>query len=372
MLDTNARDSPTAVSSAVEAPSGWRVVLVAVVLGMSWVLFALPVWKSTRIKDPLDGFFTDHLRYRYCAALTVASPLQALRMPLATLHAEDHSLHRVLTWEQWPCNQPGLVFLAVHVPVQWLLDAEHISEIQATNLYVLFLLLVVHVAIGRLLLSPFWWAGVLVYPFLLRCALNGLQEPIPFSLALLGAFRWTAGRRLSALALVTLAFSAYSRWVVWLIGLTWLCWRDRRALLQQLHGIRLPGMVAIGAFFVIFAWSLVGNLLVASAWVPPEGQFSAAAILILSAYGVCLLVQWCRERTSWFAPVVLAALAFLVTYRGGIPYWYMATLLPAVVLARGRVEQWLWFVAPVAFPAFVFRVAPWPPVAELLRNGWLR
>ena len=86
-------------------------------MGVAWLAFAVPVWKSKRLRDPMEDFFTDHLRYRYCAALTVASPIRALTTPLGTLYAQDSRVHRVLAWENHPCSQPGVVFLMVHAPL---------------------------------------------------------------------------------------------------------------------------------------------------------------------------------------------------------------------------------------------------------------
>jgi hypothetical protein len=343
-----------------------------VLLSVFWALFAWPVWKSKTTRDPLHDFFTDHQRYRYCSALIVDAPVRALTTPLGTLYAEDHRRHRMLSWEHEPCNQAGIVYVAVHAPFQWLLDAELISEVRATTVYVLLVLILVHVATGRLLVSEFWWAGALVYPFLLCCGLNGLQEPIPFTLALFAAFRWADCRRLSALALLTLAFSAYSRWVVWLAGFAVLCWRERRALREDLRQTSVPGLVLLLGLVLTAGWSFIGSLLVASAWKLPESVLARGQVVVLVVYAACLLVHWYRERSSRFAPVMLAATGFLVTYRGGMPYWYMAPLLPTIALGRGVAERWLWYVAAVAFPIFIFGMREWlPAIGEFLRRGWL-
>lgn len=354
--------------------SGRRAALAGAVLGLSWLAFAWPVWRSTTARDPLDDFFTDHLRYRYCAALTVASPVHALTTTLATLYAEDQRAHRALLWETQPCHQPGVVFLAVHAPLQWLLDAELISELRATTLYVLLLLTLMHLAVGRLLVTRLWWAGLAVYPFLLRCALNGLQEPLPFTLALFGAFDWAAGRRLRGLTLATLAFSAYSRWLVWPAGLACLCWRDRQALWAELRerARTWPGALGLVAVAAVLGWSLVGNWLVATVWVAAPGALSPGAVAVLLAYAACLALYWWRARASDLAPVMLAALGFLLVYRGLVLYWYLTPVLPAIALARRRGERWLWAVAPLALPGLVFHHGLWPPgAAALLHRGWL-
>jgi hypothetical protein len=363
---------PAQTPAARDLVSGKRAAWVLVSLGLSWVLFAWPVLRSTTVRDPLTDLFTDHLRYRYCAALTVAAPVHALTTPLGTLYAQDTRPHRVLLWESDPCSQPGVVFLALHAPLQWLLDRELLSEARSTQVYVLFLLAVVHLAVGRLLLSRLWWAGLLVYPFMLRCALYGLQEPIPFGLALFAAFRWNTRHRLSALALATLAFSAYNRWIVWPLGLAWLAWRDRAALVDELRALGVGGRLVLASLIAVFAWSVAGSWLAASAWVPPEGELPRPVVLLLAIYAIYVLLVWWRNQDSAFAPVVFATLAFLLTYRGLILFWYATPLLPAVVLARGRAEKWLWAITPLAYQLMVFRAGLWPSAtATLLRDGWL-
>lgn len=364
----------TETGEAAGPVSRRRLALVGAALTLSWLAFAWPAWRSATARDPLSDFFTDHLRYRYCAALTVASPLRALTTPLATLYAEDRRAHRELLWEAEPCHQPGVVFLAVHAPLQWLLDAELISEVRATGLYVLLLLAAMHLAVGRLLVTRLWWAGLAVYPFLLRCALNGLQEPIPFALALFGAFDWAAGRRLRGLALATLAFSAYSRWVVWPGGLALLCWRDRRALLPELrerarswHGAL--GLVALAG---VLGWSLLGNWLVATAWVAPQGALPLGRSALLVGYAALLALCWWRAGRSDLAPVVLVALGFLLVYRGQVFYWYLAPVLPAIALSRRPSESWLWALAPLALPGLLFHLGLWPRGAwAVVQRGWL-
>ena len=271
-------------------------------LALAFLVLAWPVWQSSRVLDPLNDFYTDHLRYRYCAALTIASPLRALTNPLSALHAEDPRVHKVLLWEAQPCHQPGIVFLAFHAPVQWLLDAELISETRATALQVLLLLALVHLAIGWMLLSRFWWAGLLVYPFLLRCALNGLQEPLPFLFAVLGAFSWTKGQRLRGLTLVVLAFSAYSRWLVWVAGFAWLCWRDRRAVLEELRSTAWPARVGLVAVALVLGWSLFGNWLVSTVWVAAPSRIKWAELALLVGYAGCWGAYWWRSRQSQVAP----------------------------------------------------------------------
>jgi hypothetical protein len=129
-------------------------------------------------------------------------------------------------------------------------------------------------------------------------------------------------------------------------------------------------MAAGVALVLICAWSLVGNFLVASAWTPPMGRLLIAKRALLAAYGACLLIHFWRNQTSSFAPVMFTALAFLLAYQGGMPYWYMAPLLPAIALARRRAEYWLWYVVPLVFPPLFFYKLPWPPVGELLWRGW--
>jgi len=277
----------------------------------------------------------------------------------------------VLLWEAQPCHQPGVVFLAFHAPAQWLLDAELVSEERATSIQILLLLALVHLAIGRLLLSRFWWAGLLIYPFILRCALNGLQEPLPFLLAVFGAFRWSKGHRLSGLALIVLAFSAYSRWLVWVVGFAWLAWSDRRVLLAQLRLLAWPGRVGLVAIALVLGWSLFGNWLVCTVWVAAPSRIKWAELALLIAYAGIWAVYWWRSRDSDLAPVMLAALGFLLTYRGLIVYWYMVPLLPGVVLARRPAEKWLWAVAALVLPDALFHQGLFPTgLGALIRQGW--
>lgn len=343
-------------------------------VGLVFLVLAWPVWRAGKVLDPLDDFYTDHLRYRYCAALTISSPVRALTTPLSVLFTEDPRAHKVMLWEAQPCHQPGVVFLAFHAPVQWLLDAELISEERATALQIVLLLALVHLAIGRMLLSRFWWAGVLVYPLVLRCALNGLQEPLPFLLALLGAFSWAKGQRLKGLTLVILAFSAYSRWLVWLVGFAWLCWRDRQAVREELrvHAGTWSGRLGLLAVSAVLGWSVFGNWLVSTVWVAAPSQLKWAEAALLLGYAGAWAVYGWRSRESQVAPVMLAALGFLLSYRGLIPYWYMVPLLPAVVLARRPGEKWLWAVAALVLPDALFHQGLFPAgLGALVRQGWL-
>ena len=353
------------------APTGKRLVLVLAVTLVAFVAFARAVLQAPGTHDPLDGRYTDHLRSRYCAALVIDSPLRALSEPLRDVAATDTRQHKVLAWEDLPCHQAGLVFLLFHAPVQWLLDAGALGEEAATRLAVLFSLALAHVAVALLLCTRrWWWGGLLLYPFLLRCALNGLQEPLPVLLALLAALCWAEGHRLAGLAFAVLAFSAHNRWGVWLPAFAWLCWRDRAALRLELSARR--ARVLLGGTLVVGAWSVAGTLITATAWDLPAPRLGLAEYAALGIAALVWSVALWKTRDSALAPVMLCTLAFLLGYRSLLPYWYMAMALPALPLAKHRHEAVLWAAVVLILPDAVFHQAFWPSDAtRLLQSAWL-
>ena len=138
-----------------------------IVLGLigSFVFFAMPVTRAQRNNDPVYGHFTDHLRYRYCATLVVEQPINALITPLETLHSEDDSTHRVLTWDKEPCHAGGMVHVAIHAPFQWVLETEWLAPEQSTTIYVLINLFIAHLLAFLVLRSrEHWYVAFFILP----------------------------------------------------------------------------------------------------------------------------------------------------------------------------------------------------------------
>jgi len=321
---------------------------VALVLVLAFGALAVPVLRSGTVRDPLTNRFTDHERYRYCSALIVRHPFHALVTPLAQLFAEDTGEHRVVTWGDEPCHEGGVVHVAVHAPIQWLLDAEMLSEVSATHLYVLFLLLIAHLTVWLLWREERWWIGLLLYPFLVRCALNALQEPISFCLAVISALQWQRGQRVTALAFASLAFSSYARWVTWLIPFAWLAFRDRATLLPELREAvrRRPVITALLA--LCFVWSCFAFACAATSRTSPgagTGIVGRLAMVIMMAIWVA---HWVRHRDTRIAPFAIVSLAFLTSYNGFHMFWYVAPLLAAAPFIASETEAALW-----AIPAIV-------------------
>lgn len=341
-----------------------RLAAILFAVAVSFTLFTRAALRNTTELDPLDQRYSDHLRSRYCAALVFGHPLENLTRPMSEAAASDTRAQKHVLWGELPCHQPGIVFILFHAPAQWLIDAGALDEAEATKLTVLLLLALAHAASALLLLSPRWWAGLVFYPFALRCALNALQEPLPIFLALLAGLWWSAGKRLRALLFVALAFSAYNRWGLWLLAFAWLCWRERAELLAELRSGAGRALAAVCALLV--SWSLIGTALAASAWHLPASKLGAGEYVALFLALAFSIAAWWKTRDSRLAPVLVLTLLFLVAYRSLLPYWYLSPVLPAIALARHRHEAALWAVIVLVLPDAVFHQGVWPSAATRL------
>ena len=326
----------------------WRV---TGCLTLSFACLAFAVLRSDNIRDPLANRWTDHQRYRYCSALVLRHPMHALVTPLEQLYAEDIGAHRIVTWPHEPCHEGGAVHVLLHAPLQWALDADVLSEVGATHAYVLFLLLVAHLIVFALWCDDRWWIGLLLYPFVVRCALSAVQEPISFLLAVRSAQQWRDGKRVSALAYASLAFSSYSRWVIWIVPFVWLGVRERVWPEVVAAARRRPVLAAV--LVLCFAWSCV-VFLVAALHRPPPGTGAdlTGQIAIWIMIGVWA-VWWWNNRESRIAPFAVVGLLFLSTYNGFHMFWYTAPLLAAAPFIAAESEAVLWAI-PVIVGADLF------------------
>lgn len=320
-----------------------------IALAVAWtVLFALftgAVWRSRRVTDPGSGIYTDHLRYRYCASLVVRDPLKAMTTPLKQLVREDDSRFPVVTWENEPCHTVGVVHLAVHAPFQWVLERGWLNEWQTTNVYVTLLLALSAVTLFLVSAGPSGWAVILLAPLLIRSSINGLQEVIPILLSLIGFDLYRKGKRLAAIAAIVCATQAYSRYAIWFPALAWLVWRDRREVLAACaQRWKSWGFwVAAVTVFLLAVWTCVSTWLIsAHRPLPPWTNPGPLAWSVLIGYGLVCLIHIFFFRQGDVSPFLLAQVAFYLTYRGDLPYWYAFPVLAVIALRRTRFEALMW------------------------------
>ncbi len=321
---------------------------VAAGLALSFCVFIYPVLHSTNTRDPLANRWTDHQRYRYCAALVLRHPIHALVTPLDQLYAEDAGNHRIVTWGNEPCHEGGLVHVLLHAPIYWALDAERLTDVGASHVYVLFLLLLAHIIVWLLWRGERWWIALLLYPFVVRCALSAAQEPISFLLAILSAQRWQNKQHGAALAYASLAFSSYSRWVTWLVPFVWLIWKDRQTLVPELVADARRRPIVTGALFLCFAWSCVAFVLAALHRPPPGSGTDAVGEIAIWLLIALWAVQWWKHRDHIMPAFSIIGLLFLSFYNGFHMFWYVAPVLAAAPFIAGETEAVLW-----AIPAIV-------------------
>jgi len=313
-------------------------------LAVSYVLYAVPVMNSENVRDPKNNYFTDHLRYRYCSLLVLENPLHSLTVPMSEQFKADRThKYKENIWPLEPCHQGGLVHLTIHAPFQLLLEWGAIERHQATGLYVLFTLLIVHLCVGLILRSPDrWWLAVPIYFFLIRTSLAGLQTPIAFLFGWLTTTRLAQGRTMDALGWYSLTASAYGRWVIWAPPMAYrliITARESLAALRaQLSTTRGKAVAAMVA--VIFACSAVATVLVFMSRIPPRlvtipPLVTPATITLLAVWTVVFIMRW----KGLAGPFSVATYLFLLLYRkNDLLFWYGAPLYALLPLAQGRRE----------------------------------
>jgi hypothetical protein len=376
--DKRAQEVPseTEPQAVDEAPQLGRPkkIAIGVALGLLFLGFVISAWTSKRERDPLNNFYTDHLRYRYCATLVLKNPIQATTTPLEQLAKQDNSRFPAVTWNAEPCHQAGVVHVLVHAPFQWLLERGWMKPWHATDLYVTLMLALTCVSLFLVFTSANWWAGFFFAPDLLRCSLNGLQEPLPVLLGLIGFSLYAKGRRLAATTFITLAVVEYSRYVIWLPPLAWLCLKDRKEFFPELVNAwrRWRGRALILGMILMSGWSLVAMYLVSiHRPLPTPIVPGRVAWVVLLTYGALWLGYFFYRWRSPMAPFMLMTIAFFCLYKGQQNYWYPLAALSLIPLARTGFEKamwglWLAVVAPlflhlyqngdiVDFPARMFR-----------------
>jgi hypothetical protein len=322
-----------------------RMLGLAVLWTLVFVVFTMAVWRSRRVTDPLSGDYSDHLRYRYCASLVVRNPIRAMTTPLRQLAQEDNSRFPVVTWEEEPCHAAGVVHLAVHAPFQWVLERGWLNQWQVTDAYVTLLLALSAVTLFWVSVGQTGWAVILLAPLLIRGSLNGFQEVIPVLLSLIGFDQYRKGRRLVAVAAIVGAAHAYSRYVIWFPALAWLLWRDRRELRSAYEqrwkswGFRVAALaVVLLAAWTCFSIPLISAHRPLSPWMNP----GPLAWSVLIGYGLVCLIHIFLHRQGDVCPFLLAQVAFYLTYRGTFAYWYAFPALAVIALRHTHFESLMW------------------------------
>ena len=313
-------------------------------LSISFLLYAVPVTRSKNVKDPLFNHFSDHLRYRYCSLLVLEDPVRALTTPLGRQYSEDRThKHRALNWANEPCHQGGALHVVIHAPFQLLLEWDVLAPHQVTTLYILLTLLVAHLCLGLILSSRRqWWVAFLLYFWLIRTSLSGLQSPIAFTLGWITTTRISQDRHLSGLGWFALTVSAYGRWIVWAPAVALRLALAARDVLTALRAALATwrGRVISALLAALFLWSSLAAVMVLATRVAPRliqisPTIAPSITLVLATWAVIFALRW-RNPLPQFA---LTISGFLFLYRDNDPlFWYGGPLYALFPLARGAGE----------------------------------
>ncbi|MBI4818882.1 MAG: hypothetical protein HY791_21605 [Deltaproteobacteria bacterium] len=339
------------MSSSLDDPSPfhrglvgrWSVILVLV---LSFAMWAFPVFSHRGDKDPLTNHYTDHHRYRYCSALVLRRPVEALTRPLQEIYDSDPSPHRFVSWGAHPCTQAGILHLFVHAPFQWAMERGLIDGQTYTIAYVLLGLLLAHLAILWMLRSDrHWHLSFFLYPWLMRVAMIAVQSPLAFLIGY-GSLRALDEKRyLRAALLYGVVLLEYNRWIALapavFYGTVILARQDTLEELRS-YVAGWPGRATVAVVGLGVALTFAAMILVKLYWVDPADEFAQPQIAYLR-YG--LVAIWGAHFALRRTPFGLAGLGyglFMVTYRGPLLLWYIEPFLAIVALARTRFQQLLW------------------------------
>ena len=320
-------------------------IVLLLLAGLGYAVCAVPVLQVRRDTDPLTGTMNDHVRHRYCASHLVSQPIRSLTRPLLEIYREDTSKHKIATWSDSPCTQPGLMFFLVHAPFQWAVEAELLAPASATTIYVLLMLGLAHVfLVLGLRLDGVWPGTVLVFPWLVMTALLGLATPLSCCFGLLAFGAYAADRPVRGTVFLSLAVSSFSRWVVVLPAAVYAIYLGRTIARQEVRTYwrSWRGRAWLVGAAVCLAWSMLATALVWASWKELPATLSPTSFLVRVLTALVFALALARWRHSVLAAAGASFGAFFVLYKSAMMAWYIEPLIPLFALARRRAELVVW------------------------------